>query len=79
MNFKKITSLLVLSGFIVLTSCKKDPEPYVAEYDSTPYSLQYTNNTLPVTNLPSDNPLTIEKVELEECYFMKISFLKMAQ
>ncbi len=69
MNFKKITSLLVLSGFIVLTSCKKDPEPYVAEYDSTPYSLQYTNNTLPVPNLPSDNPLTIEKVELGRMLF----------
>ena len=69
MNFKQLTSLLVLSGFIVLTSCKKDPEPYEATYDSTPYSLQYVNNTLPTPNLPSDNPLTVEKVKLGKMLF----------
>lgn len=53
----------IISFFLLLSSCKKD-EPKVVEYDDTPYSLKYQNNTLPIPNLPADNPLTNEKVKL---------------
>lgn len=71
MNFFKMNYALLLGVVIVLSSCKKDPpvvEEY-AEYDNTPYSLKYTNNTLPVPNLPADNPFTVEKVKLGRMLF----------
>lgn len=66
-----IKGLFILSVGVLIVACKKDPpvEPYVAEYDNTPYNLKYENNTLPVPNLPADNPLTVEKVELGRMLF----------
>ncbi len=70
--------IIALSAIIILASCKKDPpvEPYVAEYDDTPYSLKYQNNTLPAPNLPSDNPLTVQKVELGRMLFYEKTLSK---
>jgi cytochrome c peroxidase len=65
-------------GILFLCSCKKN-NPTVedfAEYDNTPVSLQYTNNTLPVPNLPADNPLTVEKVELGRMLFYEKALSK---
>ena len=63
-------------GFILLVaSCKKDP-PIIAEYDDTPYELKYVNHTLAEPNLPSDNPLTIEKVKLGRMLFYEKSVSK---
>lgn len=53
---------LFLVGFILL-ACKKD-DAVIEEFDDRPYELKYQNNTLPIPNLPEDNPLTIEKVKL---------------
>jgi cytochrome c peroxidase len=69
MSTKQLRIITALIGLLVLTSCKKNPEPYQATYDSTPYVLQYVNNTLPTPNLPSDNPLTVEKVKLGKMLF----------
>ena len=65
-------------GMVFLCSCKKNNpgiEDY-AEFDNTPVSLQYTNNTLPVPNLPADNPLTVEKVELGRMLFYETALSK---
>ncbi len=65
----KAPFLLLVSGVLIFSSCKKDPEPYVAEYDPASYQLKYSNNNLPEPNLPSDNPLTVEKVKLGKMLF----------
>ncbi|MDA7803987.1 cytochrome-c peroxidase [Crocinitomix sp.] len=54
--------------FILFASCKKN-EPEIAVYDDTPYALKYANNSLPVPNLPADNSLTVEKVQLGKMLF----------
>lgn len=61
--------LLVMLLGVVVFSCKKaliDPSGTVA-LDTTPYNLDY--NTLADPNLPGDNPLTQEKVELGRMLF----------
>ena len=65
----KAPFFLLVSGVLVFSSCKKDPEPYVAEYNPASYQLKYANNNLPEPNLPSDNPLTVEKVKLGKMLF----------
>jgi cytochrome c peroxidase len=57
-------------GLIALSlfSCRKDEAEIVA-YDPTPYDLEYVNNTLPIPDLPTDNPLTVAKVELGRMLF----------
>lgn len=55
-------SILIFSG------CHKD-SPDIVAYDPTPYDLVYQNSTLPVPVLPSDNPLTVEKVKLGRMLF----------
>jgi cytochrome c peroxidase len=60
--------LVMLLGVVVF-SCKKaliDPSGTVA-LDTTPYNINY--NTLADPNLPGDNPLTREKVELGRMLF----------
>ncbi len=73
-----ISHFILLGVFIVLVSCKKDTPTvgdYVA-YDNTPYSLKYSNNTLPQPNLPADNPLTVQKVELGRMLFYEKALSK---
>lgn len=53
----------------VFVSCKKEIEISPVEYDDTPYSLKYINNTLPIPNLPNDNPMTVQKVILGKMLF----------
>lgn len=55
-----IFSILVLF-IIVFKSCKKDDE--ILSYEPTPYILNIPDG-LPPMNIPADNPLTIEGVEL---------------
>jgi len=62
-------ALLVMLLGVVVFSCKKaliDPSGTIA-LDTTPYNLDY--NTLADPNLPGDNPLTREKVELGRMLF----------
>lgn len=58
---------LAIGAFIY--SCKKELTGELVQYNPAPYSLQFVNNTLPTPNLPSDNPLTIEKVQLGRMLF----------
>lgn len=64
---QKINLLFILS--IALFSCKKEGEITAVEYDTTPYELKFLNYTLPPPNLPSDNPLTVQKVLLGKMLF----------
>ena len=50
-----------------LIGCKKNG--VVAHYDATPYIWNIVNNTLPVPNLPNDNSLTNQKVQLGRMLF----------
>ncbi len=55
---------------LLTVSCKKTivvDEAYA--YDSTPYTLNFINNTLPPINIPADNPLTNAKVQLGKMLF----------
>ena len=66
-NWNRI--LLVLLLGVVVFSCKKaliDPSGTIA-LDTTPYTIDY--NTLADPNLPADNALTNEKVELGRMLF----------
>ena len=65
---------LILGAFavalgIVIYSCTKEPTGQMVKYDDTPYQLQLVNFTLPTPSLPTDNPLTIEKVKLGRMLF----------
>ena len=64
----KNISYLVLFIFIFL-ACEKDKntEPIIIEKDETPYTFSY--QTLPQPNLPLDNPLTVQGVELGRMLF----------
>jgi cytochrome c peroxidase len=78
MTFFKLQYAYLLGAVILLASCKKD-SPYVGEYaefDNTPYSLKYSNSTLPVPNLPADNPFTVEKVKLGRMLFYEKALSK---
>ena len=61
-------SLIVITLSVAI-ACKKDEPAVVAEYDDTPYSLDIVNGNLPAPNLPEDNPLTVQKVELGRMLF----------
>lgn len=50
-------------------SCKKELNGNLVQYNPAPYQLQYVNNTLSVPTLPSDNPLTVAKVQLGRMLF----------
>ena len=51
--------LLVFIGFVLFFSCKKDKVGYVP----TPYELEIPSH-FPQMNIPEDNPMTVEGVEL---------------
>ena len=62
-----ILAILVAS---LLLSCKKDEKVItVVDYNSSPYVIEFKNNTLPTLEIPADNPLTIEKVKLGKMLF----------
>ncbi|MCH2223478.1 MAG: cytochrome-c peroxidase [Crocinitomicaceae bacterium] len=68
---------ILFVGFLIigvlLIACKKVTTGNFVQYDDTPYSLNYINNTLPIPNLPADNPLTKAKVELGRALFYEKS------
>ena len=73
MNFlshKKILVVFIISTvFLIGYSCKKEQEvisPGV-KYDTTPYNLEFGD--LPTPNIPLDNPLTEEGVQLGRMLF----------
>lgn len=71
-NPKYIVSSLLLGLFLIFIglvySCKPDePDPTIVEYDSTPYTLEY--GSFPPPNLPADNALTVQGVQLGKMLF----------
>ncbi len=66
------TLFFFLAATLLFQSCKKDeaPEdtPMVAEYDGTPYVLQYSIE-FPPPPIPSDNELTVQGVKLGRMLF----------
>jgi len=65
---KNIKYFLILIGLIVfISACKKD-EPTVPEDDApfmaTPYVFDIPNHFPTIMNIPEDNPMTVEGVEL---------------
>ena len=59
--------IAVIALLLLIVSCNKT-EPFTHEYDDTPYTLTYSSN-LSDPNLPSDNPLTAEKISLGRMLF----------
>ncbi len=71
--------LLISSiGLGLLVSCRADDETveYVAKYDPAEYEIVFNNNTLPTLEIPTDNPLTIEKVQLGKMLFYETRLSK---
>ena len=66
-NKTLLFSSVVLCLVILLGSCKKDPDPVIPEYDNTPYALEIGD--FPDPDIASDNPLTIQGVELGRMLF----------
>lgn len=62
-----MSKLIYIYMFILLVffaTCKKDPAIYVENiYNPAPYKLTYPTGVLP-PNIPAENPLTVEGVEL---------------
>jgi len=59
------TKLFLLSGFILLISCRKDPK--ITPVTTTPYIIEYPEiiaEYLSPLQIPADNPMTVEGVEL---------------
>jgi cytochrome c peroxidase len=68
---KKIVTLSILA-FIFIASCKKDDDPITASpavYDDTPYELYI--GSFPAPDIPSDNELTQQKVQLGRMLFFE--------
>ncbi|AEA46006.1 cytochrome-c peroxidase [Fluviicola taffensis] len=62
---------LLLFGFLVIlfVACKKnETTPELLTLDTTPFNLA-VSSTLPAPNIPSDNPLTVQKVQLGRMLF----------
>ena len=70
MNLQKIILVFLTIG-IIMVACKKEEEPPVEkspiQIDETPYPLNYGN--LPPPNLPADNALTVQGVQLGKMLF----------
>ena len=69
MNFQK-TLILFFSLVFIMVACKDDDTPPVIipiEIDETPYPFIYKN--LPPPDLPADNPLTVQGVQLGRMLF----------
>jgi cytochrome c peroxidase len=73
---KPILFSLLLAGALLVIACEKDetPPPVAVTYDDTPYELEYGD--LPVPDLPPDNPLTVQGVELGRMLFYETMLSK---
>lgn len=62
--------ILFLSGILFFVACKDDDAPTeVILIDETPYNLKY--GALPEPDLPADNPLTVQGVQLGKMLFFE--------
>ncbi|HYG52782.1 MAG TPA: cytochrome c peroxidase [Flavobacteriales bacterium] len=61
MKYTLLICLLVCAG-VFLNGCRKH-DPYLEDYTPTPYSVDYPQG-FPQMEIPEDNPMTVEGVEL---------------
>ncbi len=62
--------LVLVSGLLFFNACKKDePEPTPEEFNPTPYNFEIPKGFPTDLNIPEDNPLTVEGVELGRYLF----------
>jgi cytochrome c peroxidase len=54
---------MVIAFFTLIGSCKKESDDNNDDYNPTPYSVSYPSN-FPLMSIPSNNPLTVEGIEL---------------
>ncbi|MCR9288482.1 MAG: cytochrome-c peroxidase [Bacteroidetes bacterium] len=64
---------ILFSGILLINACDKDNDPNVV-IDETPYLLEYGG--LPMPDLPADNPLTVQGVELGRMLFYETMLSK---
>lgn len=67
-----LTVIFIFSIFIVINSCKKnepEPEPEDVVYNPTPYTIPRPWYFPTEMNIPSDNPMTVEGIELGRYLF----------
>lgn len=68
MNFSRLAGqlLMMITGLMILSACdENDPAPYVP----TPYTLEIPAYFPTELNIPADNPLTVEGIELGRYLF----------
>jgi cytochrome c peroxidase len=65
------TGVLMISLMTVFTSCQKDPVSQTSdsEYQPTPYTIQIPKFFPTALNIPADNPMTVEGIELGRYLF----------
>ena len=71
-NLKQTFLIIVFLSFLI--ACEKEDDGVTATFDDTPYALEYGN--LPTPDLPIDNPLTVEGVELGRMLFYETMLSK---
>ena len=73
---KSLYTIFFFAGLLLLMACDKDDDQpqQMAEYDDTPFVLAYGD--LPEPDLPSDNSLTKQKVELGRMLFYETMLSK---
>jgi len=67
-----LTAFFLLSVYLVMFSCKKSdplPEPIDVGYNPTPYTIARPWYFPTTMNIPADNPMTVEGVELGRYLF----------
>jgi cytochrome c peroxidase len=62
----RLTSIYILFSLLLITACGKDPDPVK---DPTPYELKIPYRFPTLTNIPADNPMTVEGIELGRYLF----------
>jgi cytochrome c peroxidase len=63
MNSKNLIFALTLYAVMVIFACEKEPPQPTPVYDPTPLELNIPDH-MPILEIPEDNPLTVEGVEL---------------
>ena len=59
----------IVAFCIVACSPESKPTEPTAVYDSTPFDLKIGD--FPTPNLPTDNKLTVAKIQLGDCFFLR--------
>jgi cytochrome c peroxidase len=74
MNFTKYILTLLLISVLTIIACSPDEPEEVITKDETPH--QFENGSFPMPDLPSDNPLTVQGVELGRMLFYETMLSK---